>query len=142
MTKIVKYINIILLCTLAITLSNNINYKNASIKGKHHYKCFYIIDNDTLGVKYNYYYDLYANEYYELETKKYIEEFVYNDDYNYYSSKEFYINNKNDKELSFDDENKIIKIVKDVLIDDKEYKNYYNFIKNYIPSNFACEELL
>ncbi len=142
MNKLLKFINIILISTLIITVNANIKNEKISLKHEHHYKCTYNIYNDALGANYNYYFDLYTDEYYTLTSKKYTEEFTYNDEYYYLKSKDFYSNSNLDFNVSFDDNNRKIELKKEMKIDPKEENQYEKFIQNNISSNFVCEEIL
>lgn len=140
MLKKIKFINLILIITLA-TVSLSVFNKKVIVVKKHHYKCYQYQENNEQEIKYSYYFDIYTDEFDTVTSNQYTEEFSYKNKEYYESAKSFYEENYKSYKVISNDNKQIIKIKSEMKLD-KDTKKYTNFVERNVPSSFVCEELL
>ncbi len=133
-----------LIVFLLIMLIINVHYYNKLeyfSTSQKKYICSYNIYNLEFNINYDYVYNIDTDNFGHIINSKYYEEFTYNDDYYYNNSRDYYKNNSNDFEFSYDDSKKVIRLVRNNILNNNE--NDYSDFKKYIEdTNFKCEEQL
>ena len=132
---------IILLLIMLLINAHYFNKLEYYSDGGKKYVCAYNINNSEFNINYDYVYNINTDNFGHIIDSEYYEEFTYDDDYYYSSSKDYYINNFNGFEISYDDSKKVIKLFRNGILNNSE--NDYNSFKKYIEdANFKCEEQL
>lgn len=139
MVKIFKYVNSILIATLIILSTKSFDSKKVMLDN-HHYQCSTELKASNDEINYRYYYDIYTDGAYMINTNQLIVEFSYKNKRHYQDSKKVYISNS-EYDTKYDDKKFIISLIYEVDLANDE-KQYFDFIEKKMSDSYTCEEVL
>lgn len=132
---------LIVILLLILTYNIHIYIRNIYVDYTvHNYKCSMNLNNEDLGINYNYVFNVSTDGQDHITKDEYYEEFIYTIDNYYQQSKEFYSNTEDEFNRTYDDDKKIIRATRNYKLS-KNYDSFETFKEAIANQNFKCEEV-